>query len=285
MSATQFLEYERIRFLHLLMNGFLQYKEIYQAFEKNQEIPRCPTVESLCQEVFLELRDKAHSVFRRMPRSEEEARLHDYELLCDLVIGACYHELRQLQENLHLSKLYRPRYMDLKKQMHDASFEEYFLIGENLIAEAEGLIPKNMRWIWQLLLEALALVKSLLGAQVKNRVLLRYLIRNIDLIEKVYDGEAVDGLFGEMFSGGYPEALLRSSQDLIESAHFHSALDHLRRLRDTLPSQNRAAAVDLSEVVQALRRIQGEGKLLRDNELVARSQGLLEAFEKAASTP
>ena len=281
MKSNHLLDYERIRFLHLLLKGFLQFRELYLTYEGDQKLPRCRDVESLCQEVFLELRDKGHKIFRQMPQSEEEARLHDHELLCDLVIGACYHEMRQLQENLYLSKLYHPRYRDLKSHMDDEEFGEYFQIGENLISEAEAQIPKNLRWIWQLLLEALSLVKILLSTQANSRVILRFVTRNKDLFEEVYDEESFRHLYAEMFEGGLVEALWRSSQDLIGSAHYHSGLDMISRLAVVIQSGEYPSTVGNAQVVEALNKIGSEGKKIRDNVLVSRSQSLREQFQES----
>lgn len=284
MRSNHLLDYERIRFLQLLLRGFLQFRELYLAYEAEEELPRCRDVESLCQEVFQELRDKGHKIFRQLPQSEEEARLHDHELLCDLVIGACYHEVRQLQENLYLSKLYHPRYRDLKKHMDDAEFDEYFQIGENLIQEADAQIPKNLRWIWQLLLEALSLVKTLLAARAQSRVVLRFVTRNMDLFEEVYDEESFKSLYGEMFEGGLVEALWRSSRDLTEGAHYHSALDMISRLAVVLQSKEYSYVIENDRILDSLGKIRGEGQKIRDNELVSRSQSLAEQFQDDAGT-
>jgi hypothetical protein len=167
--------------------------------------------------------------------------------------------------------------------MDDVEFGEYFQIGENLIQEAEAQIPKNLRWIWQLLLEALSLVKILLSVQADSRVVLRFVTRNMDLFEEVYDEESFNHLYGEMFEGGLVEALWRSSQDLIERAHYHSGLDMISRLAMVLQSGEYSSTIENARIVEALNKIRNEGQKIRDNGLVSRSQSLAEQFQESAA--
>jgi hypothetical protein len=276
---SQLLDYDRIRFLHLLFRGYLRFKEIYEDYQKDQSLPRWREVEFLCQSGFSELREKAHSIFRRVPPSEERAELHDYEMLCDLVIGVCYHEALKLQENLYLVKLYRPRYEELKAHMEDGDVAEYFQIGEGLIREAEARIPINLKSIHQLLLEALNLLKKILSGHANNRVILRFLTRNLDLLEKVYGKKSLEDLLKIMYPDGKADALWRAVCDLVKSAHYRQALDCASKLAVILKKGSFPGSFTRAEVAQVLNKIHKEGKSLRDNDLVSRSHNLLRQFQ------
>jgi len=283
MRTSQHIDYERIRLLALLFDGFVRFRAIHQSYNKRREFPRCRVVEELCSEVFRPLKDLGHSVLRRFPTTEEEAEVHDHELLCDLVIGACFHEMLQLQENLYLVKLYQPRYEDLKHHVRDQSLEEYFHIGERLIQEAIAQIPKNLQWIWDLLLEALTLVRRLLAGYRGNKIVLRYLTRELNLLEDVYEKEDFLNLFKGMFPGGIQEALWVGARAYHEGSHHRQSLDCLSRLLLEYEESGVNPCVHPDGPIDLLEKINMEGKRLRNNELTNRSEIFLEKFGKVAA--
>ncbi|MBE7488770.1 MAG: hypothetical protein KJ050_06950 [Candidatus Omnitrophica bacterium] len=265
--------FERIHFLRLLFNGYLEFREIYKKFQAEGAFPRARIIEQLCQEVFDKLRTSAHKLYGGNRRNENPSR--DQELLCDVVVGACYHEILQLQENLFLVKLYRPRYEELQSNLTDQTLEEFFRVGHSLIAEAESQIPKNLNWIWQLLQEIVRLQKILLVACRDNRVLLRFLTQNLPLLMKVYDREDLDEIFNQMFPGGVNEALWHSAEDMIRSAHYRPALDHLSQLLSYEKPEDTPNVIGLDRIHNALHEILGNARMNRDNDLVNRCEMLI----------
>jgi hypothetical protein len=273
MMRTDLLDYERIRFLRLLFTGYLDFRDQYQHFENEGTIPRARSIEHLCQGVFQDLRTCAHKVFGPA-REGADSPWRDQELLCDLVLGACYHEILQLQENLYLVKLYRPRYEEIQSHSTDQSLNEYFHVGRSLIDEAEVQIPKNMTWIWQLIQEAMRLMKGLLSSQRGNRILLRFLTQNIPLLEKVYEKGEIEEIFGGMFPGGLREALWESSRDLIHGYHLPGALDSLSRLV-AIEKTSSDTVISLERIREALHGVLGTARMNRNNELVNRCEMLI----------
>ena len=270
---TDLLDYERIRFLRLLFTGYLEFREQHLLFENEGKIPRARLIEHLCQGVFQDLRTCAHKVFGPS-REGVESPWKDHELLCDLVVGACYHEILQLQENLYLVKLYRPRYEELQSHATDQSLDEYFHVGRNLINEAENQIPKNLTWIWQLIQEAIRLMKVLISSHRNNRILLRFLTQNLPLLDKVYDKEDIEEIFGRMFQGGLREALWESSRDLIHGYHLSGALDNLSRLL-ALEKTSSDTVISPDRIREALHGILGTARMNRNNELVNRCEMII----------
>lgn len=273
MMRTDLLDYERIRLLRLLFSGFLEFRDQYLLFQKEGRIPRARLVEHLCQGLFQDLRTCAHKVFSGT-REGNDSPWRDQELLCDLVVGACYHEMLQLQENLFLVRLYRPRYEELQSHSTDLSLSEYFQLGRSLIDEAEVQIPKNINWIWNLIQEALRLVKTLLASYRDNRILLRFLTQNLPLLEKVYGRNDVEEVFGRMFPGGVREALWESSRDLIHSSHLPGALDifsHLIALEKNSPD----AVISSDRILEALHGILATARVFRNNDLINRCEMLI----------
>jgi hypothetical protein len=271
---ARLLDYERIRFLRLLFAGYLEFRELYLAFERDRTIPRARVIENLCNSVFYKLREHSHALFRPAD-SASDPKQRDLELLCDVIIGACYHEILQMQENLYLVKLYRPRYEELQSHAKDESLDEYFKVGSNLIAEAEAQIPKNMNWIWQLTREAVGLVKVLIPAYCDNRVVLRFMTQQMCLLERVYEPRELEDLFSAMFPGGLAEALWESGQDLIRSAHYHPALDALNRVYLMGKTSGYSESISLERIGEALHRVLGTARMNRDIELVNRCEMLI----------
>lgn len=280
MKSSQHIDYERLQLLALLFDGFVRFRSIHQSYRDRDEFPRCRVVEELCSDVFLPLKDLGHSVLRRFPTTEEESEIHDHELLCDLVIGACFHEMLQLQENLYLVKLYRPRYEDLKHQMRDESLAEYFQIGEKLIQEAVAQIPKNLQWIWDLLIEALSLVRRVLVGYRGNKILLRYLTRELSLLENVYEKDEFEDLFSGMYPGGLQEALWVGAEDYFDASHHRQSLDCLSRLLLEYEANGVHSSVPPEGPIDLLEKLNLEGKRVRNNELTSRSVIFLEKFGK-----
>lgn len=271
---NQLLDYQRTQFLRLLFEAHLEFREIFQEFDRHGAVPRARVVEQLLQERFQDLRRLAHSLFRGED-SDDQSEWRDHELLLDLIVGACYHEILQLQENLYLVKLYRPRYEDLAAKAKDSSLNEYFEVGRNLIREAENQIPKNLNWIWQLSQEAVRLLTSLIGAYRGNRVLLRFLTQHVQMLEEVYGRGELDGFFRAMYEGGYREALWECARDYIRSAHFPSALDTIGRLVQMEKSGSGGNRIDHAGILEALHRILGQARLNRDLEVVNRCEMMI----------
>jgi hypothetical protein len=283
MKNQQLLDFNRIQFLRLLFRGHLEFREVYKTYQETGELPSCGQTEILCEQVFGKLRSLAHDIFRRVPEDGEEARLRDHEMLCDLVIGAGYHEVLQLQESLFLVQLYRPRYHDLKEKVGDSKFDEYFQIGQELIKEAENQIPRNLGWIWKLLIEALTLMKMFMVSQKRNRILLRFMTQNLDLLERVYQKREIVEMFHQMFRGGLIEALWLSAKDLHASAHNEEAMDCLSRLSIELKEQPLPDHLELNALLKLLEKLRVEGQKLRDNELVSRSQSIAGQIRDSAA--
>jgi len=268
-------DFQRIRFLRLLFEGFLRYRDLYLPFVEKEELPDPAEVEQLTLEVFSNLRESAHAIFRPSADFPETIKGLDTQLLCDLVIGACYHEILQLNENLVLSKLYRPRYESFQLDVGSESFAEYLEIGEDLIREAEIQIPRNIDWIWKLLLEALALLKSILPDQRDNKVVIRYLTQHISVLEKIYEPEDLEELFSTLFPGGMVEAVWSSAKDLLSSTHYNSALDAYSRLIMLLKEKKTSTVVSGEDIVKGLSLILEWGRTTRDNDMVSRSEALI----------
>lgn len=279
---TDLLDYERIRFLRLLFTGFLEFRELYLLFENEGKVPRARLVEHLCQGVFHELRICAHKVFGPS-RDGVDSPWRDQQLLCDLVVGACYHEILQLQENLYLVRLYRPRYEEIQSHTTDQSLSEYFQVGRSLINEAEIQIPKNLTWIWQLIQEALRLMKGLLSSHHDNRILLRFMAQNLVLLEKVYEKKDIEDIFGKMFPGGLREALWESARDLIRGSHLTGAMDTLSRLV-ALEKSSPDTVVSSDRINEALHGILGTARMNRSSELVNRCEMLIAQVNRPADS-
>lgn len=265
--------YERIKFLRLLFNGYLEFRDIFLKYHNEGTIPRARIIEQLCEGVFNKLRASAHALYGAN-RQEGNSR-RDQELLCDVVVGACYHEILQLQENLYLVKLYRPRYEELQSNLTDQTLAEFFQVGHNLIAESESQIPKNLSWIWQLLQEAVRLQRTLLVEYHDNRVLLRFLTQNLQLLKKVYEKTELDEIFGQMFPGGLNEALWRSAEDMIQSAHYRPALDQLSQLLSLEKQADNLRVIGLERIQQALHEVLECARMNRENEMVNRCEMLI----------
>lgn len=274
---NQILDYERTQFLRLLFEAHLEFREIYREYSQHGTLPRARVIEQLLRERFEGLRCHAHSLFRR-DDSSEDPEWRDHEVLLDLIVGTCYHEILQLQENLFLVKLYRPRYEALEAKAKDRSLNEYFEVGRNLIQEAEHHIPKNLNWIWQLSQEAIRLLKSLIGAYRGNRVLLRFLTQHVQVLEDVYGRQEMEELFEALYPGGSRQALWECALDFVASAHFPSALDAIGRLLQLQKSESGGARIDSTRILESLHRILGQARLNRDIEVVNRCEMMIAQF-------
>jgi hypothetical protein len=271
---SRLLDFERIRFLRLLFEGYLEFRELYYQFDKEGAIPRARIIERLRREVFQELKEHAHALFRPS-ETATPPEWRDHEHLCDLVVGACFHEILQLQENLYLVKLYRPRYADLESKAMDTSLAEYFKVGASVISEAEAQIPKNLQWIWQLLQEALGLVKTLLPAYRGNRILTRFLTQQLTLLEKVYGEGDLREFFSRLYPGGLEEALWENARDLVNSAHHHTALDSISCLLLREKSEDSIHRVERDRLSEALHSILASARRERDLDLINRCEHLM----------
>lgn len=271
---NRLLDYDRIRFFRLLFSGYVEFRDLYREFESSGVIPRARAIEDLSHQYFENLRKHAHAAFRPDGNGIEE-KWRDHERLCDLIIGVCYHELRQLQENLYLVKLYRPRYEELQSRSSSEALEQFFLVGRSLIDEAESQIPKNLSWIWQLLREVMGLVRTFVPAYRTNRVMLRFLTQHMPTLESIYERHEIEEMFQGMYPGGLNQALWISARDQIHSAHYHTALDCLSQLALRQKDETAASEFDRKHILESLHEVLGSGRMNRDVDLIDRCERLI----------
>jgi tetratricopeptide (TPR) repeat protein len=166
-----------------------------------------------------DLKERCHSRFRYnegKPRNEREK-------LFDLTIGSIFHEAMKLKENVYQLEVYKPRYQELKKRLYNPLSEREFRRFEKIISRAEQGVKDGMEDLKELFRDVEEQLVELIKEYGKNRLLIRFLLENKPLLEKVYGKRSFEKIFASMLRGGIDEAFWAAGNSYLESQYFDMA--------------------------------------------------------------
>jgi hypothetical protein len=166
------------------------------------------------------LKESCHMLFRY--QGEEQSS--DEEKLLDLAIGSIFHEAMKLRENLYQLKVYKPRYLQIQDSQQASDYErnllqEFMKIG----AKTEKRLAESMTETKRLFRDTLEQLAHLLPRYKDNAVLIKFLLRNKDLLQQAFGRRRGLEIIADMFSGGLGEAYDVEGRSYLASEHYDLA--------------------------------------------------------------
>jgi len=185
-----------------------------------------PWVDDKGQSLLYNLKEQSHSFFRykgKRPISRNE-------WLLDLVIGSIFHEAMKLRENIYQMEVYQPMYLQYKSRVGRSDYEkDYLQQFERIVLKAKQGVVEGMEETRSLFQDAMAQLIDLFKRDSKNRLLVRFLLENLPLLEKVYGSNKKREIFNLMFTKGLLDAYQFAGQSYLESKHYDLASNYFSK--------------------------------------------------------
>lgn len=178
-----------------------------------------------------DLKERCHSRFRY----HEGEPCNEKEKLFDLTIGSIFHEAMKLKENLYQLEVYGPRYLELEARLGNPLPEREFHRFRKIILRAEQGLKEGMEDLKELFRDVKEQLGELLREYSKNQLLIRFLLENRALLQKVYGKRWPEKIFALMFKGGIDQAYWAAGKSYLESQYFDMAYRVLRKALSRQP--------------------------------------------------
>jgi tetratricopeptide (TPR) repeat protein len=168
------------------------------------------------------LKESCHMLFRY----QGEEHCSDEERLFDLAVGSIFHESMKIRENLYLLEVYKPRYMQIRSTKDATNYERNLLQAfTKLGARTEKRLAESILEIKRLFQDTLKQLTDLLPRYKNNPVLMRFLLRNKDLLQRVFGKKKGLKVISDIFPGGLSAAYDIEGRSYLESEHYDLAAE------------------------------------------------------------
>lgn len=207
-----------------LLRSYVQFKSIYEKYKKNilhfDDLNEFVTDKDPTLPLF-HLKESCHLLFRS--QGEE---CSDEEKLLDLAVGSIFHEAMKIRENLYQLEVYRPCYQDIQSRLGTSEYERNLLQEfEKIGIRAKRSMAESMAEAKRLFQDTLKQLADLLPSYKDNPVLIKFLLRNKDLLQKAFGKRKGIKVIAEIFPGGLGEAYTVEGKGYLESEHYDLAAE------------------------------------------------------------
>jgi tetratricopeptide (TPR) repeat protein len=202
-----------------LLLSEIAFQEIFKKFKKGRLrfLDIGVWVDDKGQSLLYNLKEQCHSLFRYKGKKP----IHKNEWLLDLVIGSIFHEAMKLRENIYQMEVYRPKYLQYKSKVGKSDYEkDYLQQFERIILKAKQGVAEGMEETRSLFRDAMAQLTDLYKESKKNTLLVRFLLENLSLLQKVYGFKKVKEIFNLIFKEGFLDAYQLAGQSYLQSEHY-----------------------------------------------------------------
>ena len=175
------------------------------------------------------LKEQCHSLFR----DKGKKTIHKKEWLLDVVIGSIFHEAMKLRENIYQMEVYQPKYLQYKSKVGKSYYEkDYLQLFERIILKTRQGVVEGIEETRSLFQDAMVQLIDLFKEGPKNTLLVRFLLENLTLLQKVYGSKKAKEIFELMFKKGFLDAYQLAGQSYLQSEHYDlSSNYYLKALR------------------------------------------------------
>jgi len=178
------------------------------------------------QTLLYNLKEQSHSSFRYKGKTP----ISRNEWVLDLVIGSIFHEAMKLRENIYQMEVYQPMYLQYKSRVGKSEYEkDYLQQFERIVLKAKQGVVEGMEETRSLFQDATAQLIDLFKKDSKNRLLVRFLLENLPLLQKVYGSKKKREIFNLMFAKGLLDAYQFAGQSYLESKHYDLAASYFSK--------------------------------------------------------
>lgn len=205
--------------------SYIHFQSLYEKYKANtitfEDVEKFVTDKDPHLPLF-NLKESCHMLFRY----QGEEKCSDEEKLLDLAVGSIFHEAMKIRENLYLLEVYKPRYMQIRSMRETSNYESNLLQAFNKIGgRTEKRLAESVIEVKRLFQDTLKQLNDLLPRYKDNPVLMRCLLRNKDLLQRVFGKRKGLKVISDIFPGGLGEAYDVEGKAYLESEHYDLAAD------------------------------------------------------------
>ncbi len=178
------------------------------------------------QSVLYNLKERSHSFFRY----KNKRPISRNEWLLDLVIGSIFHEAMKLRENIYQMEVYQPMYLQYQSRVGRSDYEKHYLQQfERIVLKAKQGVVEGMEETRSLFQDAMTHLIDLFKGDARNKLLVRFLLENLPLLQKVYGPKKKNEIFNLMFKRGLLDAYQFAGRSYLESEHYDLSSDYFSK--------------------------------------------------------
>ena len=145
----------------------------------------------------------------------------------------------KLRENIYQMEIYRPRYLQYKLKVGKSAYEkDYLQQFERIMLKAKQEVAEGMEETRSLFQDAMAQLIDLFKESAKNIFLVRFLLDNQPLLQKVYGSKMAKGIFDLMFKKGFLDAYQLAGQSYLQSEHYDLSSHYFSKALQKTPHKN-----------------------------------------------
>ncbi len=231
----------RNRMIFEIVRGFLiselEFQEILKKYKEGslrfQDIANW--VDDKGQSLLYNLKEKCHEIFRNSGIVSSRKK----EWLLDLAIGSIFHEAMKIRENLYQLEVYRPKYLQYKLKAGKSEYEKNYLQRfERIILRAEQGVSEGMEETLSLFRDAKAQLLDVIKENSKNIFIIRYILENQPLLQRVYGPKKTKAIIGRMFKRGLLDAYLSVAKSYLKSEHYDLASSYFLKALKMAPERS-----------------------------------------------
>jgi hypothetical protein len=187
------------------------------------------------QSLLYNLKEQCHSLYRY----RDKKPILKNQWLLDLVIGSIFHEAMKLRENIYQMEIYQPKYLQYKLKVGKSAYEkDYLQQFERIVLKAKQGVAEGMEETRSLFQDAMAQLIDLFKENAKNIFLVRFLLDNQPLLQKVYGSKMVKEIFNLMFKKGFLDAYQLAGLSYLRSEHYDLSSQYFSKALKRTPHKN-----------------------------------------------
>jgi hypothetical protein len=206
--------------------AYIQFQSFYEKYKTNtlnfDEVEKFITDKDPSLPLF-NLKESCHMLFR----NQGEEQCNDEERLLDLAVGSIFHEAMKIRENLYLLEVYKPRYLQqVRSSKEVSSYEKKLLQAMKKIGvRTQMRLYESIIELKRLFQDTLQQITNLLPLYKDNPVLMRFLLRNKNILQLAIGKRKGLKIISDIFPGGLGEAYYVEGKGYLESEHYDLAAD------------------------------------------------------------
>ena len=205
--------------------AYIHFQSMYKKYKANaltfEDVEKFVTDKDPTLPLF-NLKESCHMLFRY----QGDEKCSDEEKLLDLAVGSIFHEAMKIRENLYLLEVYKPRYLQILSGKEASDYERNLLQAFSKIgARTEKRLAESVTEVKRLFKDTLKQLSGLLPLYKDNPVLMRCLLGNKDLLQRVFGKRKGLKAISDIFPGGLGEAYDVEGRAYLESEHYDLAAE------------------------------------------------------------
>jgi hypothetical protein len=179
------------------------------------------------------LKDECHALFRH---NESEIGLCEH--FFDWTFGSIFHECMKLKEDIYQIEAYKPVYLQFKQSKQtpgNAKIKEMLEEIQSVIDKVERDLATEMNEISYLFSEAATQLKRLFPNYSQNGLLVRFLVENEKLVDRVLGNGSLREILCSMYPDGFESAYFIAGKNYLDGCWYEKAVEAFKKVLEINP--------------------------------------------------